>query len=204
LRPLRLPLLSLLFLPALFVPLVVAGAANSVAPRGQGQTASTANLFLFVSPDCPIANRYVTRYAELARDYASKGVQVRLVYSGGDTSFGEAAFAKWAKERGLQSVSRVRDTNAVLAKQLHATTTPQAIVTDTVGEVRYIGRVDDNADKTLVTRRDARLALDAILAGSGRPPRTQRRCAIDLSSSISVSKTGGGTRSRTSCRSPPS
>lgn len=130
----------------------------------------------------------------MARDYAAKGVQIKLVYSGGDVTFDDAAFAKWAKERVLQSVPRVRDTNAVLAKQLHATTTPQAIVTDTAGEVRYIGRVDDNADKSLVTRSDARLALDAVLAGKPvARARTQAfGCAIDLKPSVALAKPVAG------------
>lgn len=166
----------------LFVPVLATGMAKPVSSWGQGETASVANLYLFVSPDCPIANRYATRFVELARDYQAKGVGVKLVYSGGDTAFGDAEFTKWAKERGLQSVPRVRDISGTLAKRLHATTTPQAIVTDVTGEVCYIGRIDDNVDKERVTRSDARLALEAVIAGKPvAKPRTQAfGCAIDL------------------------
>src|SRR5262245_50617515 len=40
-----------------------------------------ASVFLFWSSQCPIANRYVPRMVELARDYQAKGVQFFLVDS---------------------------------------------------------------------------------------------------------------------------
>ncbi|MBC8143711.1 MAG: c-type cytochrome [Armatimonadetes bacterium] len=165
---------ALLVLPALAAPL-----AFAATPAKQ---ATVANLYLFVSPDCPIANRYATRYTALQRDYAGRGVAITLVYSGGDAAFGDAAFAKWAKTRNLQALTRVRDTDGSLAKRLHATTTPQAILTDAAGEIKYMGRIDDNADTTLVTRSDARDAMNAVINGK---PVTKTRtqafgCAIEL------------------------
>ncbi|MBC7806608.1 MAG: hypothetical protein H7145_10700 [Akkermansiaceae bacterium] len=183
-RPLRLLPLSLFVLPALFVTIFAGGAAKPVPATVQARPAPVAKVYLFVSPDCPIANRYSTRFSDLARDYQNGGVPVTLVYSGGDAAFMNADFEKWAAEHGLRSVPRIRDTNAALAKRLHATTTPQAVVTDATGAVRYIGRIDDNVDKTLVTRSDVRLAIDAILAGKPiAKPRTQAfGCAIVLDS----------------------
>ncbi len=188
-HPSRITLLALFLVPALCVPLFAARAAKPTPARAQSavtDAAAVANLFVFVAPDCPIANRYATRIAELVRDYATRGVMLKLVYSGGDAAFAEGDFARWAAERGLQDVARVRDTDCSLAKQLHATTTPQAVVTDATGAVRYLGRLDDNADKTRVTRSDARLALDAVLAGKPvAKPRTQAfGCAISLVAAI--------------------
>ncbi len=184
---LRLPRPSLpllLLLPALCLPLAArpSPVPGESVPAARTRAVAAANLYLFVSPECPIANRYATRIAELARDYAGRGVSVRLVYSGGDASFTDARFAHWATERGLASVTRIRDADGTLARQLHATTTPEAVITDPAGTVRYLGRMDDNADKTLVTRSDARLALDELLAGKPvAKSRTQAfGCAIDL------------------------
>lgn len=171
---------AILVLPALAAPFAFASAPAK--PALETKAAPVASLYLFVSPDCPIANRYASRYVDLSRDYVGRGVAITIVYSGGDAAFDDAAFAKWAKTRNLQSLARVRDTNGSLAKRLHATTTPQAILTNASGETKYMGRIDDNADTSLVTRSDTRLALDAVL--SGKPvveARTQAfGCAIEL------------------------
>ena len=43
--------------------------------------------------------------------------------------------------------------------------TPHLFIFDTQRKLRYQGRLDNNPRESLVTRRDARLAIDAILAG---------------------------------------
>ena len=112
----------------------------------------------------------------MPRDYAEKNVYLTLVYSGGDATYKDTDLQRWAKEHGLEMLPILRDTDATLATQLHATTTPQAVITDPAGKIAYIGRIDDNMDRDRVTRQDARTALDAVL--TGKPVATPRTRAI--------------------------
>src|SRR5258706_497785 len=52
-----------------------------------------------------------------------------------------------------------------VARALGAVFTPQAILVDTHGTVRYLGRIDDNPDPEKVVRRDLKEAMDALLDG---------------------------------------
>jgi hypothetical protein len=56
-----------------------------------------------------------------------------------------------------------RDTGAQLAETLNARATPTAVVLDSAGAVRYIGRIDDSRNPAAVKREHLRLALEAIL-----------------------------------------
>ena len=109
----------LLLCPAFAAPFYVATVAAKPAVKNVA-TASKASLYLFVSPDCPIANRYATRYAELQRDYVARGVALTLVYSGGEPAFTDADFAKWARERKLEAVARVRASHEAALPRLAA------------------------------------------------------------------------------------
>lgn len=178
---------------AILIPLTGAAIAQkpvSVSAKAVGApvVTPTATVYLFVSPDCPIANRYTSRFAELARDYTAKNVRLVLVYSGGDAAYKQADLNQWAKEHGLQMLPTLRDTDAALAMQLHATTTPQAIITDPAEKIAYIGRIDDNADRERVTRQDTRTALDAVLAG--KPVTTPRTRAVGCAIYIPEKSTG--------------
>src|SRR5580765_5831342 len=46
----------------------------------QVSTATTANVFLFTSSDCPISNRYAPEYRRLNEAFESRGVRFWLVY----------------------------------------------------------------------------------------------------------------------------
>ena len=98
----------------------------------------------------------------LSRDYAAKGVQFFLVDSNVEDT--AKAFKSYAADRKFPFPA-IKDTGTKLADQLLAKTTPEAIVLDSKGEIRYLGRIDDNQDLTKVARRDVRAALDAVLAG---------------------------------------
>jgi thiol-disulfide isomerase/thioredoxin len=125
-------------------------------------TAHPATVFLFWSSQCPVANRYVPRMIGLARDYRPKGVMFFLVDSNVEDS--RAVVVQAAKDRALPFPA-VKDHGTALADRLGAQATPEAIVLDGTGAIRYLGRIDDNADPDRVTRRDLRATLDALLAG---------------------------------------
>jgi mono/diheme cytochrome c family protein len=129
-----------------------------------------ATVFLFWSSQCPIANLYVPRIIELAREYGPKGVGFFLVNSNVQDS--RATVVHLAKARALPFPA-VKDAGTALADRLGAQMTPQAVIVDAAGATCYRGRIDDNTDRDRVTRRDLREALDALLAGKSVPrPRT--------------------------------
>ncbi len=130
--------------------------------NAQEIAAHKATIFLFVSSQCPISNVYTPRFQGLANDYADKGVQVFAVYS--DRQESRAEVAAHVRTHGI-TFPVIKDERNVLADRLGAQCTPQAILVDSTGTVRYRGRFDDNAVATRVTRHDLTDALDAILAG---------------------------------------
>src|SRR5262249_16955217 len=140
-------------------------AFKDVQGRAYGQAdlaKSKATVFFFSSTQCPIANLYAPRMVELARDYTPRGVQFFLVNS--NTEDTATAAARYAKE-GAIPFPVVKDNGTALADRLGAQATPEAIIADATGTVRYLGRIDDNQDRTKVKRQDVREALDALLAG---------------------------------------
>lgn len=172
----RRPGAALLLSAIAAVMLSAAHAAEVVKPAGpitwtdvQGHRYGPADLaghkatvFLFWSSQCPIANRYVPRIVALARDYRGKAVQFFLVDSNVEDS--RATVVRAARERSLPFPA-VKDSDTALADRLGAQATPEAIVVDSTGAIRYLGRIDDHVEADQVTRRDLRIALGALLDG---------------------------------------
>jgi len=128
-----------------------------------------ATVFFFSSTQCPIANLYTPRMVELAKEYMPRGVRFFLVNSNPEDS--REKVVKYARERRIPFPA-VKDNGTELADRLGAQMTPQAILLDSKGNIRYLGRIDDNKDRAKVARHDLREALDAILAG--RPVKQAR------------------------------
>jgi mono/diheme cytochrome c family protein len=122
--------------------------------------------FLFLSTECPVSKRYGTRVASLAREYAPRGVRWFVVNANRQESAAEVA--RDAQERGFPCPV-VKDTHNRLADVLGARMTPEAVVLDSAGVLRYRGRIDDNVDLDRVQSQDLRLALDALIAGQAVP-----------------------------------
>lgn len=140
-------------------------------------SAHKATVFLFTSSQCPISNVYAPRFQALADIYGKKDVQVFAVYS--DRQEGLAEITKNAKDHSL-SFPVIKDGNNQLADILGAVTTPEAVVVDAKGEVKYRGRIDDNPVATRVSVHDLNHALDAVLANKpvAHPEMLAVGCAI--------------------------
>lgn len=121
-----------------------------------------ATVFVFVSTQCPIANIYSPRINELAQKYTTSDVQFFLVDSNLEDS--AAALKRYIQERGYRFPA-VKDVGTSLADALSADRTPETIIVDQQGAVRYRGRIDDNTDREKIIRHDASEALDALLDG---------------------------------------
>ena len=127
-----------------------------------------ANVLVFVASDCPVSNGYAPEIQRICRDYRAKGVTCSLVYE--DAAIGMAAVRAHRDEYHYKDISAVIDADRAVATRAKATVTPQAVVVGAGGVVKYRGRIDNQyaalgKPRRVVTVRDLRDALDAVLAG---------------------------------------
>jgi hypothetical protein len=132
--------------------------ASCASTRGKPE------VLFFVTPDCPIANRFAPEIKRIVAEYEFRGVAFSVIYTDGTPE----AVRKHAAEYGYESGVRV-DPGRVLAHQYGVTVTPEAVVVSQGARV-YRGRIDDRylapgEYRLKPTTRDLRDALDAVLAG---------------------------------------
>jgi hypothetical protein len=123
---------------------------------------NAATVLVFVSAVCPISNNYSGRVRAMAERYAGRGVRVMLVGSNGTES--EADLRDYARDVRF-GVPLYRDAEGAAARRYGATVTPEAVLLDAAGTVRYRGAIDDARNTARVKREYLREALEAVLAG---------------------------------------
>lgn len=97
-------------------------------------------VMVFVSPGCPIGEKYLPRLKELAKTYDARGVKfVGLASSDGDTP---EELKKWADENNL-GFPILHDSRNVIADALLVERTNEAILADGMAMIRYRGAIDD-------------------------------------------------------------
>jgi len=132
------------------------------------EPAGSANVLFFVATDCPVSNAYAPEIQRVCSAYRSKGVSCALVYE--DARVTAAEVRQHVGEHGYQNIPAAIDADASLAVRVHASVTPETVVIDRGGAVRYRGRIDNfyvafGRSRQVVTVHDLRDALDAVLAG---------------------------------------
>jgi hypothetical protein len=142
------------------------------------QPAGTANAIFFVATDCPISNSYAPEIQRVCREYAPRGVACALMYEDVDTSASgvavEQAVRKHLQEYRYDGIPAGVDRTRAIAREAKAAVTPQVVVVDRAGTIRYRGRIDNfyaalGKPRQQVTEHDLQDALDAILAGRPVP-----------------------------------
>lgn len=122
----------------------------------------------FTCNHCPYVQAWESRFVEVQRDYASKGVQLVGINSNDETKYPEDDFAHMkerAKDHGY-NFPYLRDESQTVAEAWGPVATPDFYVLDKDRVIRYRGRLDDNhKDANAVTLRYLRDALDDLLAG---------------------------------------
>lgn len=131
-------------------------------------TRKTANALIFVASDCPISNGYAPEIQRLCGEYEKKGISCLLVYE--DVSIDAAGVRRHLQEYRYKSVPAVIDRDRAIASRARASVTPQAVVVGPGGQIAYRGRIDNKYEelgtpRRVVTSRDLRDALDALLGG---------------------------------------
>jgi peroxiredoxin len=121
---------------------------------------------VFLGTECPVNNAYLSRLAELWREYGPRGIQFLGINSNCNDTPDRVALH--AREHGLP-FPVLKDAGNVAADGFGARRTPEAFVLEPGGTVRYRGRIDDQYGvgfrRPAPTRRDLALALDEVLAG---------------------------------------
>jgi peroxiredoxin len=124
-------------------------------------------VLVFLGVECPLCNQFLPVLADLHKQYDKKGVAfVGINSNSQDSRERVAAHAR----RQEVPFPVVKDVGNKVADRLGAQRTPEAIVLDAGGIIRYRGRIDDQfgigyARAGQPTSRDLAVALDEILAG---------------------------------------
>ena len=139
-------------------------------------TDAKAIVFIFISTDCPISNRYAPEIRRVEEEFARSGVRFWLVYADADTS--SDAIQKHVKDFHLpQQV--LRDPRQTLVRLAQARVTPEGAVFLPGGRLVYHGRIDNRyadlgKERPEATQHDLEEVLKAIVQGKPVPYSTAK------------------------------
>jgi thiol-disulfide isomerase/thioredoxin len=131
----------------------------------------------FTCNHCPTAQLYESRIKQLADDYRDRGVTLVAIEPNnpaavrldemGYTDVGDSFedMKVRAAYRNFNFPYLYDGETQKVSRAYGPTATPHLFILDAERKLRYEGRVDNNPREPLVTVRDARNALDALLAG---------------------------------------
>jgi hypothetical protein len=127
-----------------------------------------AQVLFFLSAECPISRFYAQEIQRICKEYGLRGVGCGLVYE--DLPVNAAAIRAHLDEFGYRGIPAATDGTGKIATQVNATITPQAVVIDRAGQIRYRGRIDNfyaalGKPRRAATIHDLRDALDAVVTG---------------------------------------
>jgi hypothetical protein len=131
-----------------------------------------AHVSIFVTSVCPISNYYAPEVQRLCADYERRGLTCSLVYE--DVTLDEGQMRTHMTGYGYGGLTAAIDHDRALARRAGATVTPQAVLTDEHGQVRYRGRIDNRYEsfgkpRRVVTEHNLRDAVEAVLSGKPVP-----------------------------------
>ena len=145
------------------------GRANGFLGQLMGLEKVQGAVLVFVSPGCPLGDKYLPRIGELAARYKEKGILFFAVASGAGETAEE--LKAWAAERDVK-VPVLHDAGNVVADALMVERSNDCILVDARAVIRYRGAIDDQYgyDSSLPEPRHAWLvgAIDAVLDGAPR------------------------------------
>ena len=97
-------------------------------------------VFVFISDDCPICNRYTPEIRRLRAEFYPQGVRFWLVHPAADEL--PQAIRQHARDYQIDC-PELRDPNHVLVRRAEASVTPEAALFTAGGKLVYHGRIDD-------------------------------------------------------------
>lgn len=128
-------------------------------------------VFVFVSTDCPISNRYAPEVRRLHEKFSPRGVKFWLIYPNNTESI--ESIRRHVKEYRFPC-GALLDPKHELVKAARARVTPEAAVFVSGSKLLYHGRIDDwhvdfGKARPAPTQRDLNDVLEAILSGQPIP-----------------------------------
>ena len=147
-------------------------------------------MIVFTANHCKTAQAYEERLKQIVNDYSHKGVRVvaigandpqalslsEMVYSDMGDSFAEMKIR--AHERNFNYPYLYDGDTQATARAYGPVSTPHVFIFDEARKLRYVGRVDNSENSNNVTEQDARVALDALLAGKPVPVEKTRHLRL--------------------------
>lgn len=123
---------------------------------------------IFMCNHCPYVVAVQQRINNIAKDYGNKSFALVAINSNDPETYPEDSFEEMkvrAKEQGYL-FPYLYDETQQIAKTYDAVCTPDIYLYDENRILHYRGRIDDNwKDESGVTRKDLRIAIDALLEG---------------------------------------
>ena len=132
---------------------------------------------VFTCNHCPTAQAYEERLKALVDDYKSKGVAVVAISPNdekslrldelGYTDLGDSFedMKVRARHKKFNYPYLYEGDKTGIARAYGPSATPEIFVFDADRKLRYVGRIDDSERESVVKVHDARVAIDALLAG---------------------------------------
>jgi peroxiredoxin len=156
-------------------------------PDTDGNTWSSSDggaptVVVFTCNHCPYALAWHDRIAQVARDYAERGVRLLAVNSNDAERYPRDSFEAMKQRVTSEDwpMPYLHDATQEVARDYGAKTTPDVFVIDGDGRLRYRGAPDPDYDDPGQNAVWLREALDAVLAGE-EPARSETRpvgCSI--------------------------
>jgi hypothetical protein len=142
---------------------------NSVAPFAEAD--AKAFVFIFISVDCPISNRYAPEIRRLGGEFSKSGVKLWVVYPDPDTTADE--IKQHQKEYQLPD-NVLRDPHHSLVRFARARVTPEAAVFLPDGRLVYHGCIDNRyvalgKERPEATQHELREVIEAVVQGKPSP-----------------------------------
>jgi len=141
---------------------------------------------VFTCNHCPTAQAYEERLKQLVNDYRSRGVAIVAINPNSPAAvrFDELGYTdvddtlESMKIRAAQKQFNFPylddGPTEKVSRQFGPVATPHVFIFDAARTLRYQGRIDNNEREDLVKSRDARVVLDALLAGKEPPVATTK------------------------------
>jgi peroxiredoxin len=144
--------------------LPAAGGGTSALTHGNG---SQATVVVFTCNHCPYALAWHDRIAQVARDYADRGVRLLAINPNDAGRYPRDSFEAMRQRVAAEDwpMPYLRDETQEVARAYGAKTTPDVFVIDADQRLRYRGAPDSDYDDPAQNAAWLRDALDAVLSG---------------------------------------
>jgi peroxiredoxin len=141
-----------------------------------------ATVLVFTCNHCPYALAWQDRIADVANDYAARGVRVLAINANDADRYPRDSLDAMRDRvsREQWTIPYLHDATQEVAREYGAKVTPDVFVLDAEGRLRYRGAPDADYDKPQERAAWLRDALDEVLAGAivSRPETKPVGCSI--------------------------